>query len=214
MTKKRRKPTTEETPNAISGLTQRDYQSAYHTVKNSVRDRIGILGDLSVVALGIGAGIGLSGAIAAAAGAVTIFGSATLGSLLGGYIVPDTPFSWIVGAAIGGGVIAFASRKMIHSGAKADAIKKQFIDDLQRRIKDLDANTDTNSGSKLPDLVKIANRAVRAEVIPGEKRNEILFRVKNGTLDVEEAITLLREILAEEASNLPGKVYEDGVAGK
>lgn len=118
-------------------LTKEEYIKALDKMKKSPKDRVGILGELGATGLGGIAGVGLAGAAASATGVATIFGSSTLGSILGGVFVTTTPVGWVVGSVAVGGAVGYGISKLASSGGKSDAIKQMNIRELQERIKTL-----------------------------------------------------------------------------
>ena len=77
----------------------KEYRNALKKIENSPRDRIGILGEVGIVAGGIAGGTAAASGVAAVAGASTILGSTTLGGALGGIFVATTPVGWFIGTA-------------------------------------------------------------------------------------------------------------------
>lgn len=129
-------------------LSVEEYISALEKMKKSPKDRIGALGELGATGLGGIAGAGLASATAGAAGVATLFGSTTIGSILGGIFVTTTPLGWVVGSVAIGGVVGYGISKLVSSGGKSDAIKKMNINELQQRVTQLQ-----NQSQKIPNLM-------------------------------------------------------------
>ena len=115
-------------------ITKEEYISALKKMQNSRSDVVGKIGTLSVTGIGVAAGIGTSGPIAATFGGSTLLGSSTLASLLSGILVTTTPIGWVVVSAIAAGSLAYGTCLLIRSGERSDNIKKNTIIEIKQRI--------------------------------------------------------------------------------
>lgn len=180
-------------------LTIEEYVCALEKMKQSPRDRIGILAELGVTGLGVTAGVALSGSIAAAAGAATLAGSSTLASYLGGVLVTTTPVGWVVGAAVAGGCLAYAASKLVRSGGKCDLRKKINIRELEERIKAMrqEASCTPVHDEKILKVITSIQYLVLNSYLEQGKATEILAAIEKKTMSVDEAFALLEAIADE-----------------
>ena len=178
-------------------LSNEQYIKALEKMKISPRDRVGILGELGVTAIGAGAGVAASGAMAGALGVSTLLGSSTLGSLLGGIFITTTPVGWVVGSAVGIGVLAFGATKLIRSGGKNDAIREMNIRELTDRIakKKQEAWKTSRDEEKYKKLIESIQLLVINRRITQEKSNELLKNIENERISIDFAFNTIEGML-------------------
>ena len=176
-----------------------EYVCALEKMKESPRDRVGILGELGVTGIGLTAGVAVSGSIAAAAGAATIAGSTTIASILGGVFVTTTPIGWVVGTAIAGGTLAYSAVKLIRSGSRCDKFKEVNIYDIEQRISTMrnEAKTTAQQNEKMAKVITSIQYLVSNSHMEQEKSTQILEAIEKKALSVEEAFDLLQAIISE-----------------
>lgn len=175
-----------------------EYIRALEKMKMSPRDRIGILGELGATGLGGIAGAGLAGVTASAAGVATLFGSSTLGSVLGGILVTTTPVGWVVGSIALGGTIGYGISKLVSSGGESDAIKKMNMKELKERITKLQ-NQSQYSGKENDRMSKIIEGIqllIKNNKISQDESTALLAGIEDGNITIDFAFNTIEEILA------------------
>jgi hypothetical protein len=183
-------------------LSVEEYILALEKMKRSPRDRLGILGELSVGGLGVTAGIALSSTVAGAAGAATLAGSTALASLLGWVLVTSTPVGWVVGSAVVCGSLAYAAGKLVRSGGKCDTLKAETVREIERQILTMqkDVKRTHNYDDKISAVITSIQHLVVNGLLSQEKGTEILAAVEKNSLDVDDAFELLQDYLIEQSS--------------
>lgn len=178
-------------------LTVNEYVQALERMKQSPRDRVGILGELGVTGLGISAGIALSGTVAGAVGAATLAGSTTLATVLGGVFITTTPVGWVVGAAVAGGSLAYAVGKFVRSGGKCDMLKHLTILELEHRIRQLhqDAKATLIPNEKMLKVITGIQYLVVNLHITQEKSTELLAAIEKGQINTDDAFDIIQSFI-------------------
>jgi hypothetical protein len=176
-----------------------DYIEALEKVKNSPKDRVGILGDLSATSLGGIAGAGVAGTAASIAGATTLLGSSTLGTILGGVFITTTPIGWITGLSILGGAAGYGISRLIRSGQKNDEIISLRKSELTKRIKSLQitASLERKNDEKLKHLITIVQLLVKNDKISQQDSTALIDGVAKGSIDIKLAFQLSNNLLKE-----------------
>jgi alanine dehydrogenase len=181
----------------MANLSNEQYIQALEKMKNSPRDRVGILGELSATAIGAGAGVAAAGTIATAAGASTLLGSSTLGSLLGGVLITTTPVGWIIGAGIGLGALGFAAAKLAKSGGASDAIKSMSMSELKKKIEEnkIQSRAASSDEDKYKKLVESLQLLIKNNRISQQQSRELLNNIQNGRISADSAFSMIQRML-------------------
>ena len=176
-----------------------EYKQALKHIEESPRDRIGILGEIGIVGIGITGGIASAGTVAATAGASTILGSTTLGSLLGGIFVATTPVGWVIGTAAVGGVAAYSIAQLFKSGNVSDERTIQNIHKLKETISKLEKETIkyNNIDDKYANLASMYLKLIDANLIDETTVKEVLEGIKAGNINIELAFKNVQQMLTE-----------------
>ncbi|MFP3978708.1 hypothetical protein [Marinobacter sp. KMM 10035] len=179
-------------------LTAEEYIRALEKMKKSPRDRIGVLGELGASGLGGVAGAGLAAAAASTAGAATIFGSSTLGTILGGVFVTTTPIGWVVGSVAVGGAVGYGISKLVSSGGKSDAIKQMNILELQTRIKVLQNQSQHlhKSNEKMKKVIEGIQLLIKNNKISQDESTDLLAGIEKGNMTIDFVFNTINEILS------------------
>lgn len=180
-------------------ITIEEYVRALEKMKKNPRDRLGILGELSVTGIGLTAGAAVSGTVAAAAGAATIAGSTTLASILGGVFVTTTPVGWVVGITLAGGALAYSAGKLVRSGGKCDLLKKISIRELEERINSMrqEALLTPVHDAKMSKVITSIQYLISNSQMGQVKATEILEAIEKKKFSVDEAFELLQAIVSD-----------------
>lgn len=173
------------------------YINALEQMKNSSRDRIGILGDLGATSVGGMAGAGLAGTTASAAGVTTLFGSSTLASILGGIFVTTTPVGWVLGSIVVGGAVGCGIGKLVRSGGQNDVVRKMNMRELERRIREqkIRAQNITGHEEKMRKMIEGLQLLVRNQVITQEDATGLLAGIEKGSITVNFAFKTIQEMI-------------------
>lgn len=184
-------------------LTAEEYINALEKMKKSSRDRVGILGELGATGLGGVAGAGLAGAAASAAGLATIFGSSTLGSILGGVFLTTTPVGWVVGSVAVGGAVGYGISKLASSGGKSDAIKQMNIQELQERIKTLHNQSQYSNkhDEKMKKVIEGIQLLIKNNKISQDESTALLAGIEKGNITADVVFNTINEILITSKNN-------------
>ncbi|MGJ0310770.1 hypothetical protein [Aliarcobacter cryaerophilus] len=166
-----------------------DYSEALKKISESPKDRVGILGEVGIVGLGVATGIGGAGTVAAAAGATTILGSSTLGGLLGGVFIATTPVGWVVGTAVAGGAVAYGLSKLFKSGNVSDERKAQNIKNIKNKIEELEKekNKAKDIDEKHAKVASMYLELIDANLVSEDTVKEILEGIQSGSINIDMA---------------------------
>jgi len=183
----------------IPELTTEEYIQALETMKQSPKDRVGMVAVLGGTGLGVIAGTAASGSIAAALGVTTLLGSSTLGTVLGGVLVTTTPVGWVIGAAAAAGAIGYGISKLVRSGARADVIKEMNIKDLHAEIETRKSAVEKTgvAEEKYKGLVESLQLLVKNNRISQGDCTELLRGVQGGLISYEYAFGTFEKLSQE-----------------
>lgn len=177
----------------MGNLSKEEYIEALERLKKSPRDRIGILGDLGVTAIGAIAGSAAAGSVAGAAGAATLMGSSTAASILGGIFVTTTPVGWVVGTALAGGAVGYGVSRLVRSGGKSDARKHSYIRELEKIAAQRQKNPVSSAASEaeFATVVNTIEALIRSEKIPQSHATRLLEAISAKKISSNDAFSLL-----------------------
>lgn len=175
-----------------------EYIAALNKMKKSPKDRVGVLGELGATGLGGVAGAGIAGATASAAGVATLFGSSTIGSVLGGVFVTTTPVGWVVGSIALGGAVGYGISKLVSSGGKSDAIKEMNIRELKERINQLKnkSQCSNEANDKMIYIIEGIQLLIKNDRISQTESTDLLTGIEKGNISTDFAFNTIQEILA------------------
>lgn len=176
-----------------------NYKTALTKIVDSPRDRVGILGEVGIIGIGVAGGVASAGTAAAAAGATTILGSSTLGGLLGGVLVASTPVGWVIGTAALGGATAYGISKLFRSGNVSDERTKQNIHKLKEGIEELekDVNKTSNIDEKYSKLASMYLKLIEADLVDENTVKSILEGIQSGDINIDNTFKNVQKMLAD-----------------
>lgn len=169
----------------------KDIEAAIEKLKGA--DKVGRAGEVLGVAGGALAGASAAGAVAAAAGATTIFGSATLGTLLGGTFVAATPVGWVIGTAAVAGAAGYGIARMIRSGSEQDQARKEIVERLTQRLAAVEAKAGEQSA--LDELRRLMPVALQRGFMSENQAKRMIELVDRKTLSATVALSRLQGIV-------------------
>jgi len=174
-------------------LSKEEYLLALDKLKS--RDKIGVAGELLSTAFTASAGAVSAGTIASLAGASTILGSSTLGTVLGGFFVASTPIGWVFGCAAGAGALGYGLSKLCSSGGKEDIKRNNLSKSIKDKLFNESKRCEHAYNEKLTLFIEQLQLAVKSDKITINKSEKLKELVLNGKLSVELAITRLNSLL-------------------
>ena len=174
-----------------------EYINALEKMKKSPRDRVGVLGELGATGLGGLAGVGIAGTTASAAGIATVFGSSTLGSILGGIFVTTTPIGWVVGSVALGGAVGFGISKLVRSGGQNDSIRQMNIKALHDKISELkfQAQNVKKPNDKMGKVILGIQLLIKNKKVSQEESTDLLLGIEKGDISIDFAFDTIQEML-------------------
>jgi len=180
-----------------SKISVEEYILALEKMKESPKDRAGVLGKLGTTSLGGVAGAAMAGTTASAAGIATLFGSSTLASVLGGVFVTTTPVGWVIGGIALGGTVGYGISKLVSSGGKSDAIKEMNIQELKERISKLKSQSQYSNqpNDKMVKIIEGIQLLIKNGRISQEESTDLLTGIEKGNITVDFAFNTIQEIL-------------------
>lgn len=176
-------------------LTKLEYQNALLKIKESGRDKIGLFGEVLGISIGTAGGAAVAGTVATFAGAATLLGSSTLGSILGGIFITATPVGWVVGASTVGGVLSYAAIKLIKSGNKSDLTLKLNKLEIIKKIEAFNKASlhSENQDVKFEQIMNMLLVLYSNEKISQEESNDIVKGLQNKTIPYDTICEILRK---------------------
>jgi hypothetical protein len=176
-----------------------DYRDALKKIRNSPKDRVGILGEVGIVTIGAVGGAAGASTVAAAAGATTLLGSSTLGGLLGGVFVAATPVGWVIGSILLGGATAYGISRLFKIGNDGDAKKADNIRRLILAIEELEKklNQTSDIDEKYSKLAEMYILLIDAKLVDEKTVEEILSGITNGDINLDHAFSNCLKLLDE-----------------
>ncbi|HRG46206.1 MAG TPA: hypothetical protein PLG41_08400 [Leptospiraceae bacterium] len=175
--------------------TKLEYQNALLKIKESGRDKIGLFGEALGLGIGTAGGAAVAGTVATVAGASTLLGSTTLGSVLGGIFVTSTPVGWVVGAAAAGGALSYAAIKLIKSGNKSDLTVKLNTIGIIKKIEEYNKVSvhSRNQDVKFEQIMNMLLVLYSNEKISQEESNDIVKGLQNKTIPYDAICEILKK---------------------
>ena len=175
--------------------TKLEYQNALRKIKESGRDKIGLFGEALGLGLGAAGGAAVAGKVAIIAGASTLLGSSTLGSIFGGILAVTTPVGWVVGATAVGGALSYATIKLIKSGNKSDLTVKLNTIEIIKKIEEYNkvSVNSRNQDVKFEQIMNMLLVLYSNEKISQEESNDIVKGLQNKTIPYDGICEILRK---------------------
>jgi hypothetical protein len=185
-------PQGDKEPSGQENISKADYLRAL--VKLKEKDKVGVVGEFLSTATAASAGALSAGAVATFAGASTILGSSSLGTLLGGFFVASTPIGWVVGCAAGAGALGLGISKLCSSGGRADEKREKFAADINVKLKqDIHSVSDVHD-QNMQMFLNYLEMAVVDDKITVANAQRIEGLVLKGCMSVEVAIKRLAQL--------------------
>jgi hypothetical protein len=173
-------------------------------------DRVRLLGDVGITAIGAGLGAAAAGTIAGVAGVTSFFGLTTAAGWIGVTVAAATPIGWIAAIATGAGAAAYGVTRLIRGGSMAEGRKLELLQKFREDAKRVEAKeraksiVDTDRTQFIVSLRELIDKSV----LPPEKAFKLIELVEEGTLPLAQAFSHIAVLLGEKAANpmLPTKL--------
>lgn len=162
-------------------------------------DKVRILGEIGITAVGATLGVAAAGTVAAAAGATTILGSTVLGSTLGGIFVAATPVGWILGSAAAAGAMVFAVSRLIRNGGMSEGKKAELLNRYREEARFVAAKEEAGNiaESDRTRFIVALRDLIDKDVIAPERAFRFIEQVESGRLPISQAFSLISDLLKE-----------------
>ncbi len=160
-------------------------------LEKNPNDTVRILGEVGITVFGAGAS-----AVAAAAIGVTS-SIPVITAVTGIVLVGATPIGWVATAAVAGGAAAWSLAQALKHGSKTEATRAWLINDLQHKIKDIDAKETASkiTAKDLSDFYGLLRKALEADLMSKEDTQRLLEAIGNNTMSLSEAYQLIKDIV-------------------
>ncbi|MEG4530444.1 hypothetical protein [Microcoleus sp. D2_18a_D3] len=172
-------------------LTKEQILKAIEELEKNPDDKLGILGDVGITALGaVGAGVAVS-----AAGITTSIPIIT--AITGIGMVVAAPLGLVAGAALAGGAACYGVSRLIKGGGYNEAKKKELIQQLKKQLSEVEAK---ETESKLEDSDKTKfivslKEPIELNLISPQDAQDLMRSVESGQIPIKEAINIVKAIV-------------------
>ena len=186
-------------------VTKKQLLKVIDELQNSPNDRARILGDIGITTVGVGLGAAGAATIATVAGATAIPALTTAASWIGITAVAATPLGWVVGAAIGGGALAYGVSRLIYGGGISEGRRKELRALYQERLREIKRKEQINQigAPERTQFIAALRELVDKDALTPQRAFALIDNVENGRMAVSEAYSLIDAVL--QASNSTGR---------
>lgn len=180
-------------------ITKKQLLKAIDELQRHPQDRVRILGDLGISAVGAGLGAAAAGTIATIAGASSIPMLTTAASWLGVTAVAATPIGWTIGIAAAGGALAYGISRLIRDGGMSEGKKKELLQIYQERLREMQfkENTAQVTISDRNRFISSLRELIEKGAITPNKAFQLIEVVEKGLMPISEAYALISAILRD-----------------
>ena len=178
-------------------VTKKQLLKVIDELQKSPDDRVRILGDLGISAVGVGLGAAAAGTMATIAGVSSIPVLTTAASWLGVSAVAATPIGWILGIAAAGGALAYAISRLIRDGGMSEGRKKELLYVYQERLREIlcRESAEQVTCNDRNQFISSLRELIEKEAIAPKKAFQLIEAVERGTIPISEAYSLITAIL-------------------
>lgn len=165
-------------------LTKEQILKAIEDLEKNPHDKLGILADIGIGAVGAGA----------AGAAVAAFGGT---SMLFGLITVAPPVGLVVGGAVLGATALVGAKKILFDGTYDEGKRAEMLRQLKDLLKEVEtkeqaSNVDESDKNKFIILLK---EPIKLDLLTPEKAQQLISAVESGQIPVTEAIKLVEDII-------------------
>jgi len=172
-------------------LTKEQILKAIEQLEKNPHDKLGILGDVGITALGaVGAG-----AAVAAAGITTSIPIIT--AITGIGMVVAAPLGLVAGAALAGGAACYGVSRLIKGGGYNEAKKAEMLQQLNEQLREVETKeraSKLGESDKTKFIVSL-KEPVRLNLISPKEAQDLMRAVENGQIPIKEAINMVKAII-------------------
>ncbi|MEG4045548.1 hypothetical protein [Microcoleus sp. Pol17_C1] len=172
-------------------LTKEQILKAIEELEKNPDDKLGILGDVGITALGaIGAGVAVS-----AAGITTSIPIIT--AITGIGMVVAAPLGLVAGAALAGGAACYGVSRLIKGGGYNEAKKAELIQQLKEQLREVEIKeraSKLGESDKTKFIVSL-KEPVRLNLITPQDAQHLIRAVETGQMPLKEAINMVKAIV-------------------
>lgn len=154
------------------------------------RDKVGVTGEALSTVAGAAAGTSVAGTVASMAGASTLLGSSTIGSIAGGVFVTTTPVGWVIGCAAAAGALGYGISKLVQSGTQQDEVRKELSNAISQSID----KTAGSSSLHYSDFSKLLQLKLNHGLITREQSQKLHQLVESKSMSLDIAIDRLSKL--------------------
>ncbi|MBD1814055.1 hypothetical protein NDA07_21835 [Microcoleus vaginatus DQ-U2] len=173
-------------------LTKEQILKAIEELEKNPDDKLGILGDVGITALGaIGAGVAVS-----AAGVTTSIPIIT--AITGIGMVVAAPLGLVAGAALAGGAACYGVSRLIKGGGYNEAKKKELIQQLNEQLREVETKeraSKLGESDKKTKFIVSLKEPVRLNLITPQDAQHLMRAVETGQMPIKEAINMVKAIV-------------------
>ncbi|MEG4441453.1 hypothetical protein QUB47_17475 [Microcoleus sp. AT9_B5] len=172
-------------------LTKEQILKAIEELEKNPDDKLGILGDIGITALGaVGAGVAV-----AAAGITTSIPIIT--AITGIGMVVAAPLGLVAGAALAGGAACYGVSRLIKGGGYNEAKKAEMLQQLNEQLREVEAKeraSKVRDSDKTKFIVSL-KEPVRLNLITPQRAQDLMRAVESGQIPITEAIKMVHAIV-------------------
>ncbi len=173
-------------------LTKEELIKLIEQLEKDPNDRIGILGDVGVTALGA-AGAGTAAALFGSTIASIPLVTALTGISFG---VVAAPFAAVAGAAVVGGTAVYGVSRLIKDGGFNEGKRRQLLNELNEKLKEIEINerqSNLNDRDKT-DFYSFLKEPLKYKLIGPDDANQLIKSVESGQISLSVAYKLVRDL--------------------
>lgn len=180
-------------------VTKEQLLKTIEALEKNPHDKLGILGDVGIVAVGTGLGALGAGAVATAAGATAIPVLTAVGSWAGLTLVAATPIGWVLGTAAAGGAAAYGISRLVKGSGYQEGKTQAMLIQLKERKKEVEAK---ERASSIQDIDRTQfhialKEPLKLNLISAEDAQELIEVVEGGFMPLSEAYQHVQDLIAE-----------------
>lgn len=176
-------------------LTKEQLIKLIEQLEKDPNDRIGILGDVGVTALGA-AGAGTAAALFGSTIASIPLVTALTGISFG---VVAAPFAAVAGAAVVGGAAVYGVSRLIKDGGFNEGKRKQLLNELNEKLKEIEINerqSNINDRDKT-DFYSFLKEPLKYKLISPDDASQLIKSVESGHISLSAAYKLVRDLYTD-----------------
>lgn len=184
--------------NAAEKVTKAQLLKVIDDLQARPEDRVRILGDVGITAVGLGLGAAAAGSVATVAGATAIPVLTSAASVLGVSAVAATPVGWLVGVALAGGALAYGVSRLIRDGGLSEGRKRELLQSYQEQLGEVQRQEQAQEISA-PDRLRFITslrELIEKDVLAPTKAFQLIEAVERGAMPLSTAYGLVVSLLA------------------